>query len=259
MVKEYLYSKVGNIKLSEHFTLSEFRSRDGEDKILVSEELIEKLEKLRTELNCSRIKINSGYRTSKVDKEVGASGNGTHTKGLSADIQCYDLDGKIIDAKYVCMKAQDIGFNGIGYISKLATHLDVRDYIWYRDESKGYLVVKDWYDYFNVSKIPFNLNDIIYPIEDITLYSNIYKNGEKLVLNKNKKSIVRLIKGKFMCLGDDSIKYYYPAGWTDEYDKFSEESIIEDDPDITGLEKILLKIKELIEQALEFIKKLFKK
>lgn len=246
MVKEYYYSKSGNIKLSEHFSLKEFKSQDGTDLILVSEELINMLEILRKELNCSKIKINSGYRSSKYDKEVGGSGSGYHTKGMAADIQCYDQNNKIIDSKYVCTKSQTLGFNGICYISSIATHLDVRSYKYYLNE-KTNKKVDDWFEFFDISLIPYNVNDIIYPKEDIILYSNILKNGEQLKIKKNKKCIVRLIKGNFMCLGDDDIKYFYPAGWTDEYDKFTK-----------TINKILI-IKDAIFKIFEMIYKIIKK
>lgn len=269
MVKEYSYSKDGNVRLSLHFTLSEFLSGDGADKVLVSEELIDVLEKLRSSLSCSKIKVNSGYRTSNNDIEVGGSGSGYHTKGMAADIQCYDMSGKIIDAKYVCMKAQDLNIHGIGYISYLATHIDVRDYIWYRDESKNYQVVNDWYDYFGETKIPFKIGDVITSDEDITLYSSIVNSDKTLLLNKNKKSIVRLIKGNYMCLGDDTIKYYYPAGWTNEYNKFKiyEEVINDDNNEVIPDKDIVIDdiisdsninfIKKIIKYIIELFKKLF--
>lgn len=152
------FSMVSNEKLSEHFSTSEFRCKcGGAHDNLVSEELVLKLEQLRTALKCSRIEISSGYRCVQHDMAVGGSGRGQHTKGKAADVCCYDQSGKPIDNKIVCCTAEDIGFHGIARIkgNGTFTHVDVRDGKWYGDETKSmsYCVpVSSFYDYFGLKK-----------------------------------------------------------------------------------------------------------
>ena len=140
-------------QLSPHFNISEFRCKCGkEHETLNSPELVEKLEKLFTALNCFKIIVTSGYRCEQHDKNVGGSGSGQHTLGNAADICCYGQDGQPISSKIVCQKAQDIGFTGIANITAayIYTHVDVRpNGKWYGDEvhSNG-SVTDDFYKYF---------------------------------------------------------------------------------------------------------------
>ena len=140
-------------QLSPHFNISEFRCKCGkEHETLNSQELVEKLEKLFTALNCSKIIVTSGYRCVTHDKNVGGSGTGQHTLGKAADICCYGQDGQPISSKVVCCKAQDIGFTGIANITAAYqyTHVDVRTgKKWYGDEVHGNnSVTDDFYKYF---------------------------------------------------------------------------------------------------------------
>ena len=151
MSKTYEYSD--NTQLSPHFNISEFRCKCGkEHETLNNPELIEKLEKLFTALNCSKIIVTSGYRCTAHDKNVGGSGTGQHTLGNAADICCYGQDGQPISSKIVCCKAQDIGFRGIANITTayIYTHVDVRpNGKWYGDEVHGNSsVTDDFYKYF---------------------------------------------------------------------------------------------------------------
>ena len=151
MSKTYEYSD--NTQLSPHFNISEFRCKCGkEHETLNNPELIEKLEKLFTALNCSKIIVTSGYRCKQHDKNVGGSGTGQHTLGNAADICCYGQDGQPISSKVVCCKAQDIGFTGSANITAAYqyTHVDVRtDSKWYGDEVHGNsTVTDDFYKYF---------------------------------------------------------------------------------------------------------------
>ena len=145
-------------QLSEHFNASEFRCKCGKTHdFKVSEELVKKLEALRSALGCSRISISSGYRCVSHDRAVGGSGTGQHTKGNAADICCYDQSGNPIDNRFVCCTAEDIGFHGIARIkgNGMFTHVDMRSGKWYGDETKGmqYCIPKaSFYDYFNIQK-----------------------------------------------------------------------------------------------------------
>lgn len=149
-VKTYSYKVDGSKQITEHFKVKEFRSKDGADKILISDELVDMLEKLRAYLGCS-IDINSGYRTEAHNKAIGGSKTSKHCLGLAADIYCVK-DGKRISAKEVCCAAQTLGFHGIAYISATATHVDMRDGKWWADESRNDRIVDDFYDYFKIER-----------------------------------------------------------------------------------------------------------
>lgn len=155
MARKTLYvSKLGgDYKISPHFTLKEFQSRDGADKVLVRMELFEKLEELRA-YGGFTVTINSGYRTSSHNKKVGGARTSQHVEGAAADI-CVRKDGIVVDASLVCCLCQTLGFKGIGYISASAVHVDMRSIGTYRgDERKGYRgnVGGDFYEYFDISK-----------------------------------------------------------------------------------------------------------
>lgn len=151
MIKKYEFGDKS--QLSPHFNVQEFRCKCGkEHEILLSMELVDKLEKLYSALNCSKIIVTSGYRCTAHDKNVGGNGSGQHTKGNAADICCYGQDGQPISSKIVCCTAQDIGFGGIANITAdyQYTHVDVRTGSkWYGDEVHGNSsVTDDFYKYF---------------------------------------------------------------------------------------------------------------
>lgn len=154
-VKTYSLAKDGNTYLSEHFRVREFRCKDGSDEILISSELVKMLENLRTKLAEKqggevKININSGYRTKAHNKKIGGSTTSKHCKGLAADIIC-KKDGKTVLAKEVCAAAQDLDVDGIAYITSGATHVDVRGYRWWADETQNNKKVSDFYAYFGMS------------------------------------------------------------------------------------------------------------
>ena len=151
-----IYRNTDSTQLSAHFNVREFRCKCGSTHdILISSELIDKLEQLHAAFHCSKIIVTSGYRCPTHDKNVGGNGSGQHTKGTAADICCYAQDGSIISSKQVCCEAQDIGFTGIANIdnSYQYTHVDVRTSgKWYGDEVKGNGdVTDDFHQYFGIS------------------------------------------------------------------------------------------------------------
>ncbi len=152
------YKSNSTERLSAHFSITEMRCKCGESHdTKVDTVLIDKLEKLRAALGCSKIIVNSGYRCPAHDKNVGGSGSGQHTKGTAADIVCYDGKGEIISSKIICCAAQDLGFTGIANIdsSYTATHVDVRAGKWFGDETKGsnYSIPEsDFYRHFGISQ-----------------------------------------------------------------------------------------------------------
>lgn len=148
-VSAYSYSKRGSVKLSDHFAVKEFASKSGtkiySDTVLISAKLIKTLERLRTTLaaskyGCSKIIVTSGFRTKAHDIAVGGSGTGQHTLGKAADIICYTSTGAVYSAKSICNILSGYGdVYGIGYISKTATHVDMRDASlkWWGDETRN--------------------------------------------------------------------------------------------------------------------------
>ncbi|MBE6766932.1 MAG: hypothetical protein E7550_05000 [Ruminococcaceae bacterium] len=154
-IKEYSYKKHKNLYCSAHTKVKEMRSKDGADKILISENLMIKIEELFARMRCSKYIITSGYRTPSHDIKVGGNGIGQHTLGKAVDARFYDSRGKIIPAQVVCCVAQDIGFTGIANISSKYqnVHLDVRASGIYRgDEIYGTnSVTDDFYKYFSLS------------------------------------------------------------------------------------------------------------
>ena len=152
-----VYNYGDTTQITEHFKASEFQCKCGNaHDFSVSDELVEKLEQLRSKLNCSAINLSSGFRCIQHDKNVGGSGTGQHTLGNAADISCIGQNGKPISSKLVCCAAQDIGFTGIANIndSYTYTHVDVRSGSkWYGNEIHGNSsVTTDFYQYFGISR-----------------------------------------------------------------------------------------------------------
>ena len=150
------YNFNDNTQITPHFRAGEFRCKCGrEHEFEINHALVEKLEQLRTALNCSSIKVTSGFRCVTHDKNVGGTGTGQHTKGNAADICCYGQDRKPISSKIVCCKAQELGFTGIANITSayIYTHVDVRTGSkWFGDEVHGNkAVTDDFFKYFGIS------------------------------------------------------------------------------------------------------------
>lgn len=164
-VKKYNLKTQGEERISTNFKVKEFKSYSNtynklfSNDVLISTELVQKLEMLRSKLNC-KITIINGYRCKEHNTKVGGSKNSTHLLGYAADVSCSNTSGKI-----VCCVAQDLGFKGIGYMSNNHVHLDMSPTrTWYGDETKKengtyYSLTKhgvDFYKYFNVSKSDIN-------------------------------------------------------------------------------------------------------
>ena len=161
-VIDYNYTTQGNLFLSPHFQVKEFKSSDS-NTVKIDNRLIWILERLFGDLNCSKMIINSGYRTINHDRKIGSDGKGYHTKGMAADIKAYDKNGKVISAKIVCQKLCDYGdVFGIGYINAESVHIDTRSKvnIWFGDETNGVSLIKTGYTdfdgYFNGKQLIVN-------------------------------------------------------------------------------------------------------
>ncbi|MDE6520067.1 MAG: DUF882 domain-containing protein [Ruminococcus sp.] len=156
------YKSTDRTQLTEHFNVSEFRCKcGGNHDTKLDTDLVDKLEKLHTALNCSKIIINSGYRCPTHSVNVGGSATDYHTKGYAADIVCYDQSGNKISSKKVSCVAQDLGFGGIANIGNAndktytATHVDTRtSNFWKGDEvvTTSRSITDDFYKYYGLSK-----------------------------------------------------------------------------------------------------------
>jgi GH25 family lysozyme M1 (1,4-beta-N-acetylmuramidase) len=155
-VKTYSYAKDKNVKLSEHFSVWEFRCKDGTDKILINTELIDILEKLYARLNCKAINVVSGYRTPSHSVDVGGYSTDQHTKGNAADINCKKKDGTIAKSSEVLCALEDLGFaGGVGRINHedmTNVHIDVRGYKCWFDECNNERTTSSWYTYLGIKK-----------------------------------------------------------------------------------------------------------
>lgn len=142
VITDFSFKDRKKLFVSDHFQVNEFASYKTSttlysNRVKIHNKLIVILEALFKELNCSKMIINSGYRTEEHDKAVGGSGTGWHTKGRAADITCYDKKGNVIPAKTVCVTLENMGgIYGIGFISNTAVHVDTRPMSqkWYGDE-----------------------------------------------------------------------------------------------------------------------------
>ena len=157
MIKTYSYKKDKSIKLTDHFSVWEFQSKDGTDKILINEELPILLENLYKNLDVKygikSITIVSGYRTPTHSVKVGGYATDQHTKGNASDINVTLKDGKLLDAKKICLELEDMGHQGgIGYISQTNVHIDVRGSKVYFDETNKEKTTSCWYSYWNITK-----------------------------------------------------------------------------------------------------------
>lgn len=114
----------GDIQISEHFKLSEFKS-PGTDTVKYDTDILAMLEKIRAHFG-GPIQITSGYRTPAYNKKVGGSTNSAHMDGRAADFKVKDKAGNPISSKSVCLFLEEIGWaHGIGYMDT-ATHFDTK-------------------------------------------------------------------------------------------------------------------------------------
>lgn len=120
-VKTYSVKKDGSTYLSNNFKVKEFACNDGSDTVLISDDLVEILQKIRDHFRVA-VTINSGYRTSTYNKKVGGATNSQHVKGTAADIVAKGVDPLTV-AQYAEYLMPNSG--GIG-VYQTFTHVDVR-------------------------------------------------------------------------------------------------------------------------------------
>jgi uncharacterized protein YcbK (DUF882 family) len=118
---QYSLASDGLKKLSDNFKVSDFRSKDGSDVILVNPELIKLLEKIRKHFG-RPVSIVSGYRTPSYNSKLsGAAKNSQHMYGNAADIK---IEG--VSPKEIYNWLSDWHKGGLG-VYPTFVHVDVRD------------------------------------------------------------------------------------------------------------------------------------
>ncbi len=122
MIKEYSLKKDKKLRLSKNFILKEFACADKSDKVLVSEEMVEILQRVRDYFK-KPITITSGYRTKTHNEKVGGVKNSFHTTGEAVDFAVRGVSPAAVGYLLAEMDAPGVGI----YVSSKFTHLDVRE------------------------------------------------------------------------------------------------------------------------------------
>ena len=109
--------------MSEHFSEAEFACHCGCGENKINPKLIELLERIRTAFG-KPIKIVSGHRCEKHNKECGGKPHSQHLLGNAADIQVQSI--KPVEVQNYLLKHFDDDCRGLGRYNSF-THIDVRD------------------------------------------------------------------------------------------------------------------------------------
>jgi len=119
--KTYSLKKDGNVQISANFKVKEFACNDGSDVVIIAQELVEVLQRIRTHFG-KAVTINSAYRTPDYNKKVGGAASSQHLYGTAADIRIVGVAPKDVAAY-----AESLLFNtgGIGIYNNFV-HVDVR-------------------------------------------------------------------------------------------------------------------------------------
>lgn len=141
MIRTYSVKRDGDGKVSKHFRVREFASKDGSDKVLVDDDLVSLLEQIREAAGGKAVTINSGYRSPAHNAAVGGVSNSQHVKGTAADIVVEDTDPLTVGqiAEHYLNKKGGIG------VYQTFTHVDTRTTRSRWDQRSGkQVVVSGW-------------------------------------------------------------------------------------------------------------------
>lgn len=129
-VREFSMKADGETQISANFKVSEFRCKDGSDKILIDVDFVkDKLQPIRDHFGAS-VKINSGYRTESYNAKVGGAKSSYHLQG-----RAFDIVVKGHTPLEVAQYAQTLGILGIIQYNGFV-HADSRtEKYWARDDN----------------------------------------------------------------------------------------------------------------------------
>lgn len=176
-VKTYSMVKQGNNKLSKNFKVSEFVCKDGSDKVLISDELVNILQQIRDHFGQPVI-INSAYRTASYNKKIGGASKSQHVCGTAADIVVKNTKPEDV-AKYAEYLMPTSG--GIGLYSTF-THVDVRTTRYRWKDFGSEVAVSGFPGYTEASR---QFGDIVNKLFTRNLISNKQLWQEKITPNSN--------------------------------------------------------------------------
>lgn len=135
-VKEFSLKADGEKQLSANFKVSEFRCKDGADKILIDVDFVkDKLQAIRDNFGAS-VTINSGYRTESHNTEVGGAKASYHMQGRAFDIV---VEGHT--PLEVAQFAQTLNINGIIQYNTFV-HVDSRPTKYWARDNNGTVTTK---------------------------------------------------------------------------------------------------------------------
>ena len=135
-IVEYSLKADGEKKISENFKVSEFKCKDGSDKILVDVNFVQnKLQAIRDHFNAA-VTINSAYRTESYNAKVGGAKASYHMKG-----QAFDIVVSGHAPLEVAQCAQSLGINGIIQYNTFV-HVDSRATRYWARDDNGNVTVK---------------------------------------------------------------------------------------------------------------------
>ena len=138
-IKTYSKSAHGNMNISENFKVKEFACKNGSDPIKIDELLVVYLQKARDYFKVPII-LNSAYRTSGYNKQIGGAKNSYHVKGQAADLH---TNGKV-KLEELAKFFEGIGCQGIiVYPNSGFVHIDTRDKKYFAVDYGKTVVKKD--------------------------------------------------------------------------------------------------------------------
>lgn len=141
MIRKYSMKSDAANKVSKHFRLREFASKDGADEVLIDDDLLTLLEAIHSEAGDKAITINSAYRTQSHNQAVGGVWNSQHVQGKAADIVVEGTDPLTVGqiAEYLLGNRGGIG------VYQTFTHVDTRTTRSRWDQRSGkQVVVSGW-------------------------------------------------------------------------------------------------------------------
>ena len=135
-VKELSMKKDGNTYISRNFKVSEFRCKDGSDKILIDVDFVQsKLQAIRDHFGAP-VTVNSGYRTESYNKKVGGATKSYHMTG-----QAFDIVVKGHTPAEVARYTQSLDVKGIIQYNSFV-HVDSREVKYWARNNNGKVDIK---------------------------------------------------------------------------------------------------------------------